>query len=246
MTKIILCEGATDAILISYYLITVNGWRAKDNKANRFVPPFKIPYDDTQRLYWYNRGDDVLAIFAVGGVDRFRSALSEILMINKGLGNHWADRLVIISDRDHATSETEVIQTLQDEFAAHEIVAVLENNAWATVEQVSEFEEEMQIDVACLVVPFDREGAIETFMLDSLSEQQEEQLVVSHARNAVTTLNSEKYLLKPRERIKAELGTSFALMFPEKVFSLIDELIQSIPWEEYKKVREEFALLDTL
>ncbi len=70
MNKIILCEGQTDAILLSYYLGKVSGWEFCRK------PPKNIAIkEDTfdQSINWYKKGDDHLLICGVGGKDNISS-----------------------------------------------------------------------------------------------------------------------------------------------------------------------------
>ena len=70
MNKIILCEGQTDAILLSYYLGKVSGWEFCRK------PPKNIAIkEDTfdQSINWYEKGDDYLLICGVGGKDKISS-----------------------------------------------------------------------------------------------------------------------------------------------------------------------------
>ena len=68
MNKLILCEGATDAILLSYYLERTAGWK--------FVrqPPQGVSIRATEQneeVTWYKKNNDYLLICAVGGKDNF-------------------------------------------------------------------------------------------------------------------------------------------------------------------------------
>ena len=42
---------------------------------------------------------------------------------------------------------------------------------------------------------------------------------------------------------KAHLGLTWAVQYPEKVFSLIDEQIRTVKWEESETLRLCFAVL---
>ena len=68
MNRLILCEGATDAILLSYYLERTAGW-----KYSRKSPPdLDIRTADmTETVNWYRKEDDYLLISVVGGKDNF-------------------------------------------------------------------------------------------------------------------------------------------------------------------------------
>ena len=72
MNKLILCEGTTDAILLSYYLERIAGW-----KYSRKAPPnldIKA-LNGTETVNWYRKDDNYLLISAVGGKDNFRHFL---------------------------------------------------------------------------------------------------------------------------------------------------------------------------
>ena len=68
MNSLILCEGATDAILLSYYLKKVSGWtytaKAPDGLNIRSTR-------GNESVNWYKRGNDYLLICGVGGKDNF-------------------------------------------------------------------------------------------------------------------------------------------------------------------------------
>lgn len=68
MNKLILCEGKTDAILLSYYLGKTAGWKfdRKGPKGLNFQRS-----NSNESLSWYKKGDDYLLICGVGGKDNF-------------------------------------------------------------------------------------------------------------------------------------------------------------------------------
>lgn len=69
MNKLISCEGKTDAILISYYLESVQQW----SPCRRGPKNFQITVDEKhcESAYWYKRNEDYLLICGVGGKDKF-------------------------------------------------------------------------------------------------------------------------------------------------------------------------------
>jgi len=56
MNKLILCEGKTDAILLSYYLERTCGWTHRNP-----VVSLAVKTDETKNesAYWYNRGGKI-------------------------------------------------------------------------------------------------------------------------------------------------------------------------------------------
>lgn len=67
MNKLILCEGATDAILLSYYLEKVSGWKFCKEPKNLAIKQT----NSNESVNWYRKGDDYLLICGVGGKDNF-------------------------------------------------------------------------------------------------------------------------------------------------------------------------------
>ena len=70
MRSIIICEGSTDAILLSYYLNKVSGWEFC-KKAPEHLDIKQNEFD--QSINWYKRDDDRLLICGVGGKDKISS-----------------------------------------------------------------------------------------------------------------------------------------------------------------------------
>lgn len=68
MNKLILCEGETDAILLSYYLGKIAGWKYCE-KAPKNIDIKK--HNDNESVNWYKKGKDYLLICGVGGKDNF-------------------------------------------------------------------------------------------------------------------------------------------------------------------------------
>ena len=78
MNSLILCEGPTDAILLSYYLERVAGWHFSKK------PPAGLEIKSSDRnesVNWYKRGSDYLLICGVGGKDNSIGFSSNLLRI---------------------------------------------------------------------------------------------------------------------------------------------------------------------
>ena len=98
-----------------------------------------------------------------------------------------------------------------------------------------------------LLVPLDSVGALETFMMNSLSEQNEEKSnVILQAKEFVKNFSSQVYLRERREKVKAELGVSLSVFSPDKVFTTMKELIDSAHWETFATANTQFERLKEL
>ena len=99
-----------------------------------------------------------------------------------------------------------------------------------------------------LIIPETHAGALETVMLDAISEDEYDKNIVDLCKRFVADMRTEagKYISSNRLQLKAELGVTWAIQYPEKVFSLINEVIKSVPWEIYETLRECFKPLETI
>lgn len=59
----------------------------------------------------------------------------------------------------------------------------------------------------------------------------------------VEGFESDMYLKKRRERTKAELGAALTVFSPDKVFTTMQELIDSVDWSKFEATDRQFKLL---
>lgn len=72
MKSLILCEGKTDAILLSYYMCHMYGWNPLSSKDRKKLKSLSIKADTpTQNADWCQRNNDYLLICSVGGNSNF-------------------------------------------------------------------------------------------------------------------------------------------------------------------------------
>ena len=240
MNNVIICEGMTDAILVNYYLGRTQGWQFTGKNL-----PFNFPMKNkaTETGNWYAKEKDFCGIWGIGGKSNLDYALSEIIRIAE-ISADRVQRVVVMMDRDDEKSEEETIKTVEKHFKSS---TPLENNKWASLALTDSFGKTCSIELLPLVIPFDRYGALETFLLDSLAVQDEhDKYVIDAARNFVKSLISAKYLPTERLKLKAELGVTFAVFSPQKVFTPLHALLEQIPWEDYNHIQTAFKSLDRL
>ena len=123
MNKIILCEGETDAILLSYYLDKVAGWKfCKKGPADIAIKTDTSP----QSANWYQKDEDRLLICAVGGKDKVEAFFkSKILrpIVDAGAFS----RIALVLDRD----EKEVLSVeAHASSVLKPVVTTMRNNEW--------------------------------------------------------------------------------------------------------------------
>lgn len=244
MNSIILCEGKTDAILTSYYLDRVYGWKYLSK--NKPVG-IKIRDKQSEELNWYQLENKKLCIWGVGGVDNFEYAINHIINLNR-LANEEQlfNKIIIITDRDDEENNDYIISKYINLLKNSGIEAKLQLNEMQQSTYENDIEDTIDIEIGLVVLPVETKGAIETFLLEVLSENKDEKYIVENVREFIKSIKSNKYLQKRRERVKAELGVTFALISPDKVFTTLHNLLCEIPWSNYTTFQEGFKILEKL
>lgn len=239
MRTLILCEGKTDAILISYLLCKISNWEiTKPDKKMRI----DISEQNNESAYWYRRNDDKLLICGVGGKDRFSSFFAEKLydIIINYPKEETFDKVIVIHDKD-----TEEITTIERKIkgSLYPIANEIQNNKWITNEYIDSFGKLLKIDLLGIVIPFENEGALETVLLASMKEKTPERHIVENSEQFVDDIKeyASDFIDKPRMELKAKLGVTFAILSPMKVFSFIDEQIKAVQWEKYDYIKQVFC-----
>lgn len=241
MNKLILCEGETDAILLSYYLGKVSGWRfCKKPPANIAIKSDAFE----QSINWYQKDNDRLLICGVGGKDKMASFFqSKILrpVVDAGAFS----RIALILDRDDKQ-----LESIEAHASAlfHPVITSMRNKQWIRNTYTDAFGMEQIIDSLLVVVPTEHQGALETIMLDSISENPYDSQIVKKCGSFVKEMRktASKYIRSNRLELKAHLGVTWAIQYPEKVFRLINEQIQSVAWEKSEVLHQCFAQLETI
>lgn len=241
MNKVILCEGETDAILLSYYLEKVTGWKyCKKGPKNLDIKQ----ENSNESVNWYKRDNDYLLICGVGGKNNFGEFYET--RIRKPLINANAfDKIAILTDRDDRA-----VEDIKDSLKAsmNDVVSDIRNGVWCNNSYQDAFGMEKEVKILLVVIPKERSGALETVMLDAISEDAYDKNIVEKTAAFVVEMRKEadKYIGSDRLQLKAHLGVTWAVQFPEKVFSRIDEQIKNVQWEKYAVLKECFEALEEI
>ncbi|GAU76739.1 DUF3226 domain-containing protein [Fusibacter sp. 3D3] len=241
MNKLILCEGKTDAILLSYYLEKTCGW------THRNAPKgLDIKADETkgESVYWYRKENESLLICGVGGKDNFRSFFRDKIqsaMVDSGA----FARIAVVTDRDDRHEKSIVDSFLS---SLNPIIATIENDKWISNRYENSYKQESNVDFLLVIIPSENEGALETLLLEAISEKEEDRAIVERSISYVDEIHpiASKYLSKNRLKLKAYLGVTWSIQYPEKLFSFIDEQIRSVKWEESKVLERCFEQLKSI
>jgi hypothetical protein len=232
MKSLILCEGKSDAILLSYYLGRTCGWSSAE-------PPkgFSIEAEEQkgESAYWYTKEEKYLLICGVGGKDKFQSFFNDKIapmMIDASA----FEKIAIVMDRDEQDDES-IIKSLQQALAP--AISLIEVDKWITNVYQNSFGQEVQVEALAVIIPSDKEGVLESMLLDAISEKEYDGIIVKRCIEYVHDIQpiAERYISKRRLKLKACLGVTWAIQSPEKVFTFIDTQIRSVKWEESELLR---------
>lgn len=239
MKKLILCEGMTDAILLSYYLGRVRGW-----EPCRSAPRgLRIQGDEArgESAYWYRKEEDYLLICGVGGKDRF-GAFFDAKIRPAIIDSQAFDKMAVVTDRDNR-DEREVLEEMRT--CLTPVITKINQNAWTTNRYRDSFGMEQGLSFLMLIIPADQEGALETVLLRAISEDPYDQEIVNRSSAFVEAVEpyAKKYIGHSRLKLKARLGVTWAVQSPGKEFHFIDQQIRSVPWEKSATLAQCFCQL---
>lgn len=238
MNKLILCEGKTDAILLSYYLEKTCGWAyCKAPKG------FTIRVDEKhgESACWYRRENEYLLICGVGGKNNFKNFFREKIKASVIDANAFS-KIAVVTDRDEDSEHT-ILEKLLEDF--NPIVSQIHNQQWVTNYYENSFKQQSCIDFLLVIIPPDKEGALESLLLEAISENVEDKALVERNIAYIEEIQpiAVRYISKKRLKLKACLGVTWAIQYPEKLFSYIDEQITSVSWENSQVLSTCFAQL---
>ena len=241
MNRLILCEGKTDAILLGYYLMKTAGWEIERKIPNGLAIKAKEKNENT---VWYKKGEERLLICAVGGKDNFAPFFSRDIRraILNASNEDPFPKIILVTDRDDRQVEeieVDIAQKISPFFDG------VKNRNWITNQYMDAFGMEKSIEILLLIIPAEHQGALETVMLDAISENPYDKRIVDSCVSFVETMRSkaDRYISTDRLQLKANLSTVWAIQSPDKAFDFIDEQIKTVEWEKYETLSQCFGLL---
>jgi len=252
MKKIILCEGKTDAILLSYFLIKKFGWtHIKDQIVG-------LPVNrDNEVLNWYrcsSSPDQELAIWGTGGIDEIPIKLKQVIerTRNERERSKRFGKIAIIFDcdeRNESECEELVRKWIKDvsyiDFDDSDNII----GQWidAKIRLANNGSEEYNLQLLSIPIPANSKGNLDTFLVDSIREQsRHDRLLVDEAHKFISVIPDKPYLSKRRYREKACLGSILSVISPDWVFTTLDQRLMQVPWENLESVIAIYGMLSSL
>ncbi len=247
MNNIILCEGSTDYVLLQYYMRKAYQWSDDSSRQQGILRM------DRQKSRNLVKDSDVLTIMSTGGCSRLSSGLKEVLKRNylsdPGLSNAYS-KIVIITDRDEAEIEQKFIQKMEVALKEYSVAYnnELKNNRWIVCNMPTEIGIKLQFSLLLLIIPFEQNGAMETFLLDAVGENDSyDKKMIDECIAFVEDIDPEKRYLSSRRHItKAKFDTYFSVRTPVEQFAERQNILKNVDWENYTKIQTAFQKLGEL
>lgn len=155
------------------------------------------------------------------------------------------EKIVIITDRDER-EVNDICTALLEDMAG--FFTNIQDRKWCENSYRNAFGIKKNLRLLLVIIPREHAGALENIMLSAISEDPYDRNIVDKTASFVQQIRREadKYISTERLQLKAHLGVTWAVQFPEKVFSTIDEQINSVRWEEYETLEKCFGILNEL
>lgn len=240
MKSIILCEGGTDLTLIQYFMEKVNEWKYHSNRPKLF---------DLEQQKRFKKEDKILEIGATGGCSEIPKYFSKILAYQR-IGSNFEERyenIVIITDNDEIDTFDNMKATLEKLFNEHSVTVEnnIANDNWINCSCENGAQDIINFRVLLLIIPFDEEGALETFLLKAIASNDEyDNEIIEKGNDFVENTDSERrYLSKRRYVTKAKLDVYFSIRTSVEQFTERQNILKNINWEDYEYIRNSFKKL---
>lgn len=122
------------------------------------------------------------------------------------------------------------------------------NNTWSNVNYNNGFQDKCELQMLILVIPFEDTGAMETFLLNAIAEEDEYDADIINKSNIfVENIDPERRYLNKRGYItKAKFDVYFSVSTASKQFVERQNILKSVPWEKYKLIQRSFEKLGNL
>lgn len=237
MNSIIICEGSTDSILLQYFLRKAYGW--EDTKE-------RIPLSNKFKTFRkLKKEEKTLCIGGSGGVSQIKDKFDNILELNSfAADGEEYDKIIILTDRDEADTETDFCAEISRILAERNVYAdqTIKNDEWVHCRMKNGQGKEISVDLLLLVIPFEQTGAMETFLLDAIAKADDyDDDIIKQGNAFVDSVDPDKrYLSKRRYITKAKFDVYFSVRTAAEQFVERQNLLKSVPWENYLLIQDSF------
>ena len=125
--------------------------------------------------------------------------------------------------------------------------AKLQKDMWnkGTVQTI---EGKREFELYIMLIPFDENGALETYLLNCVGNNDEyDKTIIDKGNVFVDAIDpEEKYLNQRRLKTKAKFDVYFSVRTAAEQYAERQNILKSVAWEEYNTIRTDFKVFDTL
>ena len=104
MKTLILCEGKTDAIILSYFLLKKYNWKHVNNREmskSKYKDIIRFKTNENQSCCLYENGEKLLLIYACGGIEEIPKKINEVADINSQSDfEKRFNKIIVMTDKD--------------------------------------------------------------------------------------------------------------------------------------------------
>lgn len=245
MNSLILCEGKTDCILLQYYLEKVHSW-IRGNKSDFHVA-------NKSWSNFFTKGGNSLIISETKGCSRLVEGLITAIKRNEnaapGSSDEFFDKIIIFTDNDEEDTVANLISDIQDKIqeTSATFVAQIQKDTWnrGTVQSIKG---KREFEFYAMFIPFDENGALETYLLNSVGNNDAyDKVIIDKGNVFVDTIDpDEKYLNQRRLKTKAKFDVYFSIRTAADQYAERQSILKSVTWENYDTIRTDFKVFDEL
>lgn len=246
--SIILCEGSTDFVLLQYYMQKVFRWEDSKNSTYHYK---------SQKSRLLKSGKNSLTIAPSGGCSELPSELEDILEYNKNSTiSEFFDKIVIITDNDDSNEQEKILESINSKIVyIDSSIDKVKNNEWTEFDIQRKFSPlTVKCNILPLIIPFDENGAMETFLLNAISDSNEyDKSIIEKSNDFIdnvsgikNTISGEEYLKHRRDKTKAKFDVYFSIRTPAEQFNKRRDILKGVPWEKYALIQTCFCKLSEL
>lgn len=177
--------------------------------------------------------------------------LRNIVEYNNLSAKHEAfERVIIITDHDEIGTESEISKKVENILAEGNVIITdkVSNDKWIECTYKNGHGKELQFQFLLLVIPFEKTGAMETFLLDAVSKKDEyDSEIIRKGNDFIDSIDPEKrYLSKRRYITKAKFDVYFSVRTAATQFVERQDILKNVEWEDYAALQTGFAKLGEL
>ena len=247
MNSIIICEGSTDYYLLQYYMREALGWTDNRTIQSNIL---RLQGQKSRNLEKENK---ILTIMATGGCSRLMEGFNEVLLRNfltpPDLSEMYS-KIVIVTERDELGTENEFHKDVQDKLDSFNVVHPenFSNNTWALCTMENQLGVKETFEVLLLVIPFEQNGAMETFLLNAIANDSPyDNAIIQSCNQLVDSVDPQNLYLKSRRYItKAKFDTYFSIRTPAEQFAERQKILKNVKWEQYTRIQTDFVRLSEI